>query len=104
MIGELTYNELLYSPDLVAAVSGLSDADLCAALEHLQAGLEKSWPAQRVQGVCILDASRRFEKMKRTTDPTSARLRRTSGHGSTRMEEITHRANVDCGHGTEVAE
>lgn len=94
MIGELTYNELLYSPDLVAAVKGLTDADLCAALEHLQAGSEKGWPAQRVQGVCILDASRRFEEMKRTTD----------GHGSTRMEEPVININItfDRCHGTEV--
>lgn len=98
MIGELTYNELLYSPDLVEAVKGLTDADLCAALEHLQAGCEKGWPAQRVQGVCILDASRRFEERIGCQE---------SGVGNqARMEEpvINISITFDRCHGSEVAE
>lgn len=94
MIGELTYNEVLYSPDLVGAVKGLTDADLCALLEHLQAGREKGWPAERVQGLCILEGCRRFEEMKRTTD----------AHGCTRMGEMTLRVDVDSDHGSEVAQ
>lgn len=101
MIGELTYNELLASPDLEKAVKGLSDFDLFAVRAWLAEGNRSGWVAERVHGLCILDACGRWERevALAKAEESEPRIARNA-----RMEEITIRVNVDFGHGSEVAE
>lgn len=58
---EMTYSELLASPDLEKAVRALSDFDLVTVRGWLAQGERCGWPAERVQGVCIIEGCRRYE-------------------------------------------
>lgn len=60
---EITYNELLASPDEVRAVRRLSDFDLLAVRQWMAAAKLTSWIAERLQGLCMVEGSRRFEAM-----------------------------------------
>lgn len=59
----MTYNELLASPDLEKAVKGLSDFHLFEVRAWLADGHRSGWVAERVHGVCILQATARWEAM-----------------------------------------
>lgn len=105
---EMTYNELLASPDLEKAAAGLSDFDLRAVRGWLARGEATGWPADRVHGVCILVACGRFEKgvdqelrgfARAEEEDFKPRMARNA-----RMEEaeINIKITVDRCHGSEV--
>lgn len=72
-----TYDELLASPDLEQEVKSLSDGELREVRAWLARGEATGWVAERVHGVCILDACRRFEE---ATAPNGSML--DVDHGS----------------------
>jgi hypothetical protein len=54
------YDDLVKSGDLVESVKALSDDELRQLRGALARGDFASWPADRVHGVCILEACDRF--------------------------------------------
>lgn len=87
---EMTYQQVIASPDMAREVRGLSDAELIQLRRWLAGGGSRAEVAKTVHGLCIVVEGERFEE--RTTD----------GHGSARMEELVIKINVDFCHGSEV--